>query len=50
VWNSDRPHPRPEGPTPDAKRLVEVFLDWRREEGKRQAILVDNLARLYGFA
>jgi predicted TIM-barrel fold metal-dependent hydrolase len=50
VWGSDWPHPRPEGPVPNAKRLVEVFLDWTPDKGKRQAILVDNPARLYGFA
>ncbi|HEU5017521.1 MAG TPA: amidohydrolase family protein [Pseudolabrys sp.] len=50
VWGSDWPHPRPEGPVPNAKRLVEVFLDWTPDKGKRQAILFDNPARLYGFA
>ncbi len=49
VWGSDWPHPRPEGPVPDAARLIQVFLDWTPEAGKRQAILVDNPARLYDF-
>lgn len=47
VWGSDWPHPRPEGPVPDAARLLEVFLDWTREAGLRQAILADNPRRLY---
>ena len=49
VWGSDWPHPRPEGPVPDAARLIQVFLDWTPDEAKRQAILVDNPARLYDF-
>ena len=28
VWGTDWPHPRPEGPVPDAARLLAVFLDW----------------------
>jgi 2-pyrone-4,6-dicarboxylate lactonase len=47
VWGSDWPHPRPEGPVPDAARLLAVFLDWTRDPGLRQAILVDNPSRLY---
>jgi 2-pyrone-4,6-dicarboxylate lactonase len=48
VWGTDWPHPRPEGPVPDAARLLAVFLDWTTPVN-RQAILVDNPARLYGF-
>lgn len=47
VWGSDWPHPRPEGPVPDAARLLALFLDWTRDAGLRQAILVDNPGRLY---
>jgi len=47
VWGTDWPHPRPEGLAPDAARLLAVFLDWTREVGLRQAILVDNPSRLY---
>ena len=50
VWGSDWPHPRPEGPTPDAARLLEVFLDWTPRAQDRRAILADNPARLYDFA
>jgi predicted TIM-barrel fold metal-dependent hydrolase len=47
VWGTDWPHPRPEGPAPDAARLLAVFLDWTGDPALRQAILVDNPTRLY---
>jgi len=49
VWGSDWPHPRPEGPVPDAKNLLDLFLDWTPRAQDRQAILSDNPARLYDF-
>jgi predicted TIM-barrel fold metal-dependent hydrolase len=49
VWGSDWPHPRPEGPTPDAKHLLALFLDWTRRPADREAILSRNPARLYDF-
>ena len=49
VWGTDWPHPRPEGPVPDAQRLLDVFLDWTQDQANRQAILADNPARLYDF-
>ena len=33
VWGTDWPHPRPEGPVPDAARLLQVFLDWTKDAG-----------------
>ena len=48
VWGTDWPHPRPEGPVPDAARLRDVFRRWT-SPANQQAILVDNPARLYGF-
>ncbi len=48
VWGTDWPHPRPEGPVPDAQRLLDVFCDWT-PAAARQRILVDNPARLYRF-
>ncbi len=48
VWGSDWPHPRPEGPVPDAKHLLDLFWNWTRESARR-AILTTNPARLYGF-
>ncbi len=50
VWGSDWPHPRPEGPVPDARHLLDLFLQWTPKDADRQAILSDNPARLYGFA
>ena len=49
VWGTDWPHPRPEGPVPDAKRLLDVFLDWTPNAQNRQAILSHNPTRLYDF-
>jgi 2-pyrone-4,6-dicarboxylate lactonase len=49
VWGTDWPHPRPEGPVPDAGRLLAVFLDWTQSPALRQAVLCDNPARLYDF-
>jgi 2-pyrone-4,6-dicarboxylate lactonase len=49
VWGTDWPHPRPEGPAPDAMRLLQSFLDWTPREDDRRAILVNNPARLYDF-
>ena len=48
VWGTDWPHPRPEGPTPDAGHLLDLFLAWTARD-KQHAILVDNPARLYDF-
>jgi predicted TIM-barrel fold metal-dependent hydrolase len=50
VWGTDWPHPRPDGPVPDAARLLAVFLDWTPNATDRQAILTDNPARLYDFS
>lgn len=47
VWGTDWPHPRPEGPAPDAARLRDVFHAWTPDPAHRQAIPVDNPARLY---
>jgi len=49
VWGSDWPHPRPEGPVPDAKHLLKLFMDWTPRAEDRKAILSDNPARLYDF-
>jgi predicted TIM-barrel fold metal-dependent hydrolase len=50
VWGTDWPHPRPEGPTPDAARLLQVFLDWTPSADERHAVLVGNPSRLYDFS
>lgn len=49
VWGTDWPHPRPDGGRPDAKRLLEVFLDWTSDPVLRRKILTDTPARLYDF-
>jgi len=49
VWGSDWPHPRPEGPVPDAKHLLDLFLAWTPAPITRRAILARNPARLYHF-
>lgn len=49
VWGTDWPHPRPEGPVPDAAHLLQLFLDWTPKPSDRKAILADNPARLYDF-
>jgi len=49
VWGTDWPHPRPEGPVPDAARLLEVFLDWTPDPALRERVLTRNPERLYGF-
>jgi 2-pyrone-4,6-dicarboxylate lactonase len=48
-WGSDWPHPRPEGPTPDAKHLLDLFLAWLPNRCTQGAILARNAARLYDF-
>jgi predicted TIM-barrel fold metal-dependent hydrolase len=48
VWGTDWPHPQM-GPAPEAGLLLDQFLDWVPDAGLRQAVLVDNPARLYGF-
>ena len=49
VWGTDWPHPRPDGGRPDAKRLLDVFLDWTTDPVLRRKILTDTPARLYDF-
>lgn len=50
LWGSDWPHPTEDDETmPDDARLIDLLADWTQTEAQRQAILVDNPARLYGF-
>jgi predicted TIM-barrel fold metal-dependent hydrolase len=49
VWGSDWPHPRPEGPVPDAKHLLDLLLTWTPDPVARDKILSRNPARLYDF-
>ncbi len=50
VWGSDWPHPRMEHDMPDAGHLLDLFNAWTPDDRVRRRILVDNPARLYGFA
>ena len=48
VWGTNWPHPNAET-IPDDAALLDLLADWAPEAGVRQAILVANPARLYGF-
>jgi predicted TIM-barrel fold metal-dependent hydrolase len=50
IWGTDWPHPRIEGEMPNAGHLLDLFNEWTPDAGVRRKILVDNPARLYGFA
>ena len=49
VWASNWPHPGT-SPTPSNATMLDLLLDWAPDETLRYKILVDNPARLYGFA
>ncbi|UJR86211.1 amidohydrolase family protein [Sandaracinus amylolyticus] len=49
VWGSDWPHTAHTGPTPRIAALLELLGEWAPDAARRDAILVDNPARLYGF-
>lgn len=50
LWGSDWPHPTEKAETmPDDADLLDLLLVWAPDPGARQAILLDNPARLYGF-
>lgn len=50
MWGTNWPHPLLfEPPMPNDGDLMEQMLLWARTAERRQAILVDNPARLYGF-
>lgn len=50
VWGSDWPHPRMEDEMPNAGHLLDLFNEWTEDDAIRRRILVDNPAKLYGFA
>jgi predicted TIM-barrel fold metal-dependent hydrolase len=52
VWGSDWPHPSEQGkpPLPDDAILFDLLAQWAPDEAVRNRILVDNPAKLYGFA
>lgn len=51
LWGTDWPHPDlyVEGQVPDDGELIDLLGGWAPTDAIRQAILVDNPARLYGF-
>ncbi|WP_149538016.1 amidohydrolase family protein [Siccirubricoccus phaeus] len=51
VWGTDWPHPSmwPPLQVPDDGVLLDALGEWAPGEAQRQAVLVDNPARLYGF-
>jgi len=49
VWGTDWPHPSIPVPMPDDTDLTDQFGEWVGDAALRQAILVDNPERLYGF-
>jgi predicted TIM-barrel fold metal-dependent hydrolase len=50
VWGSDWPHVMLEGQMPNDGALADLLAVWAPDEKTRTRILVDNPARLYGFA
>ncbi len=50
VWGSDWPHRGQSANWPDDAGLIDLLLAWVPDEQQRNAILVTNPARLYGFA
>jgi predicted TIM-barrel fold metal-dependent hydrolase len=49
LWGTDWPHPVLTRPMPDDGHLVDLLLEMVPDEATRNAVLVDNPARLYGF-
>lgn len=50
VWGSDWPHVIYDGFMPNDGDLLNLLAMWAPDEAQRRRILVDNPARLYGFA
>jgi predicted TIM-barrel fold metal-dependent hydrolase len=50
VWASDWPHPTHQKELPDDAVLFDLLSEWAPDEATRKGILVDNPAKLYGFA
>jgi predicted TIM-barrel fold metal-dependent hydrolase len=50
LWGSDWPHVACKLPMPNDTDLLDLLGDWAPDAAIRQQILVDNPARLYGFA
>jgi predicted TIM-barrel fold metal-dependent hydrolase len=49
VWGSDWPHPTERERKPDDAALFDLLTEWTGNDAVREAILVSNPAKLYGF-
>jgi predicted TIM-barrel fold metal-dependent hydrolase len=50
LWGSDWPHVMVTGPMPNDGDLCDLLTDWIPDAALRKQVLVDNPARLYGYA
>ncbi|MCP3890875.1 MAG: amidohydrolase family protein [Desulfobulbaceae bacterium] len=49
VWATDWPHPAIRTPLPNDGDLLNLLVDWVPQQEVRQAVLVNNPSKLYGF-
>jgi 2-pyrone-4,6-dicarboxylate lactonase len=49
VWGTDWPHPGVAALMPNDGMLIDLLAEWVPDAARRQRILVDNPAQLYGF-
>jgi predicted TIM-barrel fold metal-dependent hydrolase len=50
VWGTDWPHVMVKGAMPNDADIADLLLDWIPDAALREKVLVDNPARLYGWA
>ena len=50
LWGTNWPHPTPGVTKPNDIWMLDMLLDWVPDEAARKKVLVDNPARVYGFA
>jgi D-galactarolactone isomerase len=50
LWATNWPHPSVKGEAPDDLHLFKLLREWAPDESTRRRILVENPAKLYGFA
>src|SRR5690606_24668100 len=50
LWGTDWPHPNISKDMPNDGELVDLMFRFCKDQEHRQLLLVDNPARLYGFA
>jgi predicted TIM-barrel fold metal-dependent hydrolase len=50
VWGTDWPHASAREAMPADADLADLLGSWLPDEASRRMVLVDNPARLYGFA